>query len=300
MRTRMCLNGLIGNDGCIGSTMETRSCHTEVCPEFSLWSDWSECSVVCGGGRRSRSRTCLNGAFGDDGCKGDTTETDICNLFVSFTIVLLTLTSIKILYLQSCPTWSAWVAWSDCSAECGLGERRRSRSCVSLLTDEVALISCVGDSFHTESCIRGECPDWAQWGTWSSCSDRCGEEGTQTRRRVCVNSQIGDEGCDGSSFDLQQCNRTVREKIGLEQVLLNNYIYIQPCPYWSEWGEYTECSVTCGGGVQSHRRFCIGGEVGDLGCVGPTEEQSFCNGNVNKYRKYILSTHTITLFDVLI
>ena len=41
---------------------------------FNEWGTWSSCSVTCGSGTRSRSRTCP----GPHQCQGDTTESDTC------------------------------------------------------------------------------------------------------------------------------------------------------------------------------------------------------------------------------
>ena len=47
---------------------------------FTEWGTWSECSVVCGTGTRSRTRNCTNPEpfCGGDGCDGDTEDTEDC------------------------------------------------------------------------------------------------------------------------------------------------------------------------------------------------------------------------------
>lgn len=48
---------------------------------------------------------------------------------------------------------------------------------------------------------------------------------------------------------------------------------------WSQWGAWTECSVSCGGGVKFRRRLCDNPspQSGGRGCLGDAEQQRDCN-----------------------
>ena len=56
------------------------------CPVDGSWSDynseWTSCSVSCGGGSQTRDRSCSNPApaFGGANCEGNAEETQKCNL----------------------------------------------------------------------------------------------------------------------------------------------------------------------------------------------------------------------------
>ncbi|XP_020915806.1 coadhesin [Exaiptasia diaphana] len=70
----------------LGDDQETKSCNEEKCPVnggYSVWSEFTDCSKSCGGGVKSRARTCTNPSPDDKGkdCAelGPSNETESCN-----------------------------------------------------------------------------------------------------------------------------------------------------------------------------------------------------------------------------
>ncbi|EDO49202.1 predicted protein, partial [Nematostella vectensis] len=107
---------------------------------------------------------------------------------------------------------------------------------------------------------------YTPWTEWTECSATCGG-GIQQRTRACSNPAPKNNGtsCEslGPSFETQACNS-------------------KPCPVdggFSEWGNYTECSVTCGGGTQMRLRTCTNPQPANGGrpCLGETTETKDCN-----------------------
>jgi len=49
---------------------------------------------------------------------------------------------------------------------------------------------------------------------------------------------------------------------------------------WTEWGEWTECSLSCGGGTQTRVRSCNNALVGSSSCIGLGIEEQRCNENI--------------------
>ena len=69
-RTRECINDPAGHCGCeIGGLIEQISCNKEKCAFWSTWSKYSDCSVTCGDGVKTRTRECINGSAGKDDCQ---------------------------------------------------------------------------------------------------------------------------------------------------------------------------------------------------------------------------------------
>lgn len=55
------INAMFQKELCPGPSTVMLFCNLEDCPSLFQWTDWgswSECSQKCGGGSRSRSRTC--------------------------------------------------------------------------------------------------------------------------------------------------------------------------------------------------------------------------------------------------
>lgn len=40
----------------------------------------------------------------------------------------------------------------------------------------------------------------------------------------------------------------------------------QPCPYFGKWGNWEDCSTTCGKGTRDRKRQCFEGDIGNVGC----------------------------------
>ena len=81
----------------------------------NFWTQWSDCSTTCGGGKQTRTRECYvdsaaEGSSYDCQFGGQEVETRNC-------------------YLTDCQIWGVWSSWSDCDAPCNGGKRKRVRDC---------------------------------------------------------------------------------------------------------------------------------------------------------------------------
>ena len=109
--------------------------------KWSAFSDWTTCSVSCGGGTQKRSRRVIvEETEGGQRCSGQREETKNCNTGV-------------------CPTdckWSQFGFWSQCSASCGEGTQKRSRSVLVEATGGGR--GCSGRREETKYCNNRPCP----------------------------------------------------------------------------------------------------------------------------------------------
>lgn len=208
---------------------------------WTTWSAWGTCSATCGGGTQTRTRTCTNPAPANGGanCVGSTTETQACNT-------------------QTCIVtpidggWSAWSTYNTCTATCGGGTQTRTRTCTNP-TPANGGAQCVGSTSETTSCNTQACTGagltvdggWSTWSGWSVCTKTCGN-GTQIRTRSCNNPVRSNGGalCVGTASETQYCNT---QTCGTGTAVNGG---------WSAWGEWGNCSATCGGGIQTRSRTC--------------------------------------------
>ena len=163
-RTRSCPSGLTCDPDEHGnSTSQSESCQTGPCP--GVWQNWgiyTECTVSCGGGVRTRRRSCSGGEVGELGCEGMDVEESSCAE-------------------ETCPgSWTAWTAVGECSSSCGPGKQTEMRECEGGL---VGGPGCVGNDRREVDCNPGNCTvHWAEWGQWGTCSQSC-EPGVKRRTR---------------------------------------------------------------------------------------------------------------------
>ncbi|XP_057293256.1 MAM and LDL-receptor class A domain-containing protein 2-like isoform X2 [Hydractinia symbiolongicarpus] len=236
------------------------NCKLTVNGGYSNWSEYGNCSVRCGGGIQKRTRTCTQPSpeLGGMDCTriGSSSSTRACNE-------------------HSCPVnggYSNWSEYGNCSVRCGGGIQKRTRTCTQP-SPELGGMDCtrIGSSSSTRACNEHSCPvngGYSNWSEYGNCSVRCGG-GIQKRTRTCTqpSPELGGMDCTriGSFSSTRACNE-------------------HSCPVnggYSNWSEYGNCSVRCGGGIQKRTRTCTqpSPELGGMDCtrIGSSSSTRACN-----------------------
>ncbi|XP_065841444.1 A disintegrin and metalloproteinase with thrombospondin motifs adt-1-like [Oscarella lobularis] len=241
---------------CSGKASDEQSCdRNPPCKVHGAWSDWTtwtNCEVSCGTGRRFRKRMCNSPTPQGSGrdCRGFADAVEPCALSPC----------------QVDGEWSSWTESTSCSQSCGGGTKQMIRLCNNP-KPHYGGRSCNGRPRQVMECNKLSCPvngKWSSWGSWSVCSANCGS-GIRERNRTCDDPSPKFDGsyCPGSDFSRDLCNE-------------------QPCPAdgaWSEWSNWTPCSKSCEGGVQSRNRKCDNPspDHGGRNCPGQDSDESQCN-----------------------
>ncbi|XP_062336365.1 SCO-spondin [Osmerus eperlanus] len=274
-RQRSIQRDALHGGSCGGAQYDSRACFPQACPvdgQWSEWTEWSRCDVMCGGGVRRRNRTCSDPPPKNGGrdCGGMTLQSQSCNsqpcgsgtdtqTGCSNGMVLVQERDCQAAMLDPCPpTCSDLSSATNCSSTCLPGCRcapglfLQNGRCVSssqCLCHWGGLTLKPGHTFTWESCHTCVCQhglvtcdnsscvalcDWSAWSSWTPCDSTCGV-GIQQRYRSTVSPPGGSrvQPCSGDSAEARQC--------------------YTPCPpgpdqegaLWGEWTVWSDCSKTC-------------------------------------------------------
>jgi hypothetical protein len=172
------------------------------------WSDWSDCSLACGGGTRSRTWTTSPGGEplnGGTACPSPLTQEEACNT-------------------GACPAEpckGGWSGWSDCSATCGGGIKTRTWTTSPGGEPKYGGTACPSPKIESDDCNTQACPSTSPapencqgslsgWSDWSDCSATCGG-GIKTRTKTWTTSPGGEPkhggtACPSPTTQEEACN----------------------------------------------------------------------------------------------
>ncbi|KAH9525787.1 hypothetical protein Btru_002372 [Bulinus truncatus] len=217
------------------------------------WSQWSDCSALCGAGTSTRHRFWHN-----QNCYVRQVETKQCNVTdcICITDDGQVLSEGETLAKENCQQcscqrgqllcqvdpnitpeieiWNNWSVWTPCRRNCTHYHQSRCRSCKLA---ECGDVSCRNGQCETRPCGTQPCCSVFQWSEWSDCGEACSssDSGVRSRERLYPDQETGSscpEEVQTKSCDTCQCSEVIGQ--------------------WSEW---TNCTTTsCGWGKRSRQR----------------------------------------------
>lgn len=240
---------------CDAALTEERPCDAGVCPCDCLvgsWSEWTPCTEQCGaaGGTTMRFRNVTRAAIGHGAACPPLNQTRTCNAVPCD---------------EACEV-SGFGEWGACSAQCGGGVQTRTRTVTKPGSGSSPAARC--PALHeTRTCNTGACPAPSDciasgWSAWSACSAPCGGGLTHRTRAITRNNSNGDA-CLLQTLQTQPCGT-------------------EPCSQSCEtgaWTEWSECTSTCGGGIQKRTRPVAENAVNGGEACGATDEFRECNAH---------------------
>nr|XP_056705042.1 A disintegrin and metalloproteinase with thrombospondin motifs 12 [Euleptes europaea] len=256
------------------------SCNRDVlCPSDWTVSNWTECTVTCGGGIRTRNVTCTKNNGEPCNISKKPHSKALCGLQQCPSIRRLQIPHFKVhggkiirteanprrgsmdknalknetskerlLNASDSPeepreldTDAFWMVgnWSECSTTCGVGAFWRAVECS---TKNESNCQHIKKPDPARRCYLPPCAQWKA-GEWSKCSSSCGG-GFQTRAAYCMDVR------DNRVLRPFHCQLRGRKP------QLNISCNTEPCLDWRA-GAWSECSASCGGGVQQRAVQCI-------------------------------------------
>ncbi|GFR44832.1 hypothetical protein Agub_g6173 [Astrephomene gubernaculifera] len=252
---------------------------------WDVATDWGACSVICGGGTRTRTIRCIK--ISDS----STVSSSLCNAAYQpasseacNTYRCQTCPSVGVCSTGRCPACTCKRQPSGFGYFCGTTLDGFTYGCDTDSNDYPGYQACCRRQGFM--CDDG-CTGKAKWmeAARGPCSKPCGG-GTQTRSFRCLGHY--DPGCGGSDY---QCAKNITcydyQCQGPDPGKLTYECNTEPCPVYSwKTSDWSVCSRACSGGTQTRTVQCVlgsstaasGSVVADSFCTAtrPAESQS-CN-----------------------
>ncbi|KAF7660784.1 hypothetical protein LDENG_00275340 [Lucifuga dentata] len=188
---------------------------------------WGSCSSTCAGGFQRRVVVCQDAdghsnSYCDERVKP--AESKSCDS-------------------GPCPLWNYGV-WGECTQTCGGGRKTRLVVCQRPNGQRLNDYNCdvLDKPPDMEQCNLQPCPGSASWHRrpWKPCSVSC-DVGTKQREIACVYQ-------NQTKIDEEHCSHLPRPRT-------QKACRARGCPSWKA-NRWSECSVTCGVGVQNRDVYC--------------------------------------------
>jgi len=187
--------------------------------------------------------------------------------------------------------WSDWSDWDKCSASCGGGSTKRTRTCTNPEPQNGGK-NCEGDDVESDVCGTGEC-ELCQDNPFAKCEaaeGSCEDESVKRNCPVtcgacdyCVD-MIGEYACKRAMGKNNFCDTTMAYKCrkSCEKCdASGNEEKISVDGGWTEWSDWDDCSKSCGNGETKRLRSCTNPEPenGGKDCEGEYIEYDVCATN---------------------
>jgi len=169
---------------------------------------------------------------------------------------------------QSCKV-GAWDDWSECSATCDGGQRKRQRHVLSPAsngggpcTDDLLVTAPCGADACNKSASCRDC-EWGAWSEWGDCS--CAGQRIRNRGIAKQPNSCGRQCEEGSARETEACEADCGDRLFCA---------------WSEWTGMGDCSASCGSTTQMRQRTLTLSESAKAGeYLFVADQSSPCNGN---------------------
>lgn len=165
-----------------------------------------------------------------------------------------------------------WSQWSPCSATCGVGYRYRTRKCSGKSCPKNVMKSyqwCRTKSicYSANSVVRVTA-------FLNNSQKNVGKFTQATLTPYIDDSEIKIESGDFNGNLTEQGQVIMNNDEDLSTTIVPQQIQIYLWPKWAEWESWTDCSNTCGNGVQYAKRKCLSS---DKKCKGSSLRRRVCN-----------------------